>query len=175
MQQNKIEVNVGGISFTLVTSGEKQKAKEVAEYVDDVIKSVNNSKLTPEMTNILASIQIADELFDCKEKTKFINDKYKKPLENLSKINKQLEEKTNQYEILKKKLDEIKNSSKNSGQTIQKLNERVKQLSIKNESLKRDINQKENDLKTLRELISTLQETNSSLEKDIEELISEDK
>ncbi len=68
MDNNKVTVRIMGQEYTIVGDTSKDLMLQVAAYVDEVIKNVHSQckKGTTSSVAILSAVNIAEELFDCK-------------------------------------------------------------------------------------------------------------
>ena len=66
---NRVVVRIQGSEYNIVSKKSPDSMKEVAKYVDEEMRKVKdgNPKLNSVTTSIVASLNIADVLFDCSE------------------------------------------------------------------------------------------------------------
>jgi cell division protein ZapA len=74
---NIVRINIGGQEYSLRTSADKKYIKNVAKYVNDRIKEVENSVAGNQSqlrTVVLSAMNITDDLFaEKKRNEKFVN------------------------------------------------------------------------------------------------------
>ena len=105
MEKNKVEIDIGGHSYTLIGRETKEYLNELGKYVDEKIHNImsSNGSLGVKDASILTAFNIADELFKLREDYK----SNKQELEIQQQVDKLLEENLE----LKKENDELKKQS----------------------------------------------------------------
>jgi cell division protein ZapA len=70
---NRVQVNINGEIITLVSSENEEYVKQLAAYIDTKINEITNvsvqANIRPNLRNLLAALNIADELFKEQENT----------------------------------------------------------------------------------------------------------
>lgn len=76
VDKNRIKVSILGETFTLKGSMPLPYIRKIAEYVDSKMQAVKeqNPKLSPQKVAILASLNLADEIFKLREEIKEMED-----------------------------------------------------------------------------------------------------
>ena len=154
-QENKVEVMIGGMRFTLVGSKSPDYSKRVAAYVDDEISALrkNNRKLNLTMCTTLAAVNIAGEVFELKEKLLEIENESKEAMANYKPTLKRVEELEEQNAKLSEDIDRLKGDMNKGFSGVQEEN-----VKMKDEIVERDdkISEITANLKSLQqELIRT--------------------
>lgn len=70
MSVNKIIVKIDGISYTLLTEENEEQIKKIAKFVEKKIEEVKSDRLSHERELVLASLNIANDLYKLHEDEK---------------------------------------------------------------------------------------------------------
>ena len=152
MADNKIVVNIAGMDYTLISDQDENQIEQIADYVDKKIKEIDNDKLTRENQLVLASLNIADEMYKLLIKHKNLRKEAEEPIENYPKIKEAYEDLEEENQLIK---DDFEKSKKDFMESMKK----------------NKINKsKDENLQKLRENLISLQEENLDLQKENEDL-----
>ena len=79
MEDNKVKVRIYGQEYTISGERDEETIIEIADYVDDKMREISRffSSNIPGSLAVLASINIADELFSIREETARIKEEKK--------------------------------------------------------------------------------------------------
>lgn len=170
MSENKIQVEIAGMSYTLITDESENFIKQIAAYVDKKIREVDNDKLTKEMQLVLASINVANDLFKLAVRYDSLDKESREPLEKYPLIKEE-------FETVKAENAKIKEDYEKSNQEFIKSVEKIEDMNTKINLLNSEIDKqkklntsKDQDLKKARENIKSLQEKLAQAEKEIQVL-----
>ncbi|MDU1316055.1 cell division protein ZapA [Anaerococcus hydrogenalis] len=170
MADNKIVVNIAGMDYTLVSDQEKNEIEQIAAYVDKKIREIDNDKLTRENQLVLASVNIADEMYRILIKHKKLREKAKDPIENYPKIKEAYEKLEEENKITKDDFEKSKKDFMESMKKIDGLNSTINRLNAEIDNKNKINKAKDENLKKLRENLTKLQEENLDLQKENEDL-----
>lgn len=157
MTEKKVEVEIDGVSYTLITDENINQVLQVSDYVNKKIREVKEGKLSYDRQLVLASINIANDLFTVGHKYEKLKEESREPLEkypslykdhkNLIDANKEYEEKLENLEYENMTLKEEKENmqqkilaSEKSTQTISKLREELAKIQKEAASLRAENN-----------------------------------
>lgn len=147
MSENKVEVQIDGIAYTLITDESEDHIKEIAQYVERKIHEVKGKRLGIDRQLVLASLNIADDLFSVGNKYSALKEETKEYRQNYPDLVNKYKKAIEQNEDLLARIEDI----------IARNNE----LADENENLKREIKSlktDENSSTKLRSEIKRLQE-----------------
>lgn len=160
MAKNRIKVNIAGMTYTLVTDEGEERLKKIASYVDREIERASDPKFTKNMEVILASINIADELFKLREDYDKLQEEAEEPLRLYPKLKEDQED-------LQKSYDELSSNYKTSKEDFLKSVQKIEGLNKEIDKLKVDLDRKEKDLKKRDEDLKKQRETMTRLQKEL--------
>ena len=63
MSEKKVQVEIDGASYTLVTDESEEQIRDIADYVSSKIAEVKSNKLSYDRELVLASVNIANDLY----------------------------------------------------------------------------------------------------------------
>jgi len=153
--EKKVQVEINGISYTLVTDESEDHIREIASYVGKKINEAKSDNLSYDKELVLTSLNIANDLFN-------IGNKYKKLKEDSA-------------EAVEKFPSLVENYQKSINHNDQ-LIEKVKHLSQQNESLEEEKNNLEKQIKASEEsdkLIKKLRNETKRLQQEAASLKAE--
>ena len=170
MADNKIVVNIAGMDYTLISDQDENQIEQIAAYVDKKIKEIDNNKLSRENQLVLASLNIADEMYKLLIKHKDLRKKAEEPIENYPKIKEAYENLEEENQEIKDDFEKSKKDFMESMKKIDALNSTINRLNAEIDK-KNKINKSKNEnLQKLRENLLALQEENLDLQKENEDL-----
>lgn len=157
MTEKKVEVEIDGVSYTLITDENINQVLQVSDYVNKKIREVKEGKLSYDRQLVLASINIANDLFTVGHKYEKLKKESREPLEkypslyqdhkNLIDANKEYEEKleklVDENMALKEEKENMQQkilASEKSNQTISKLREELAKIQKEAASLRAENN-----------------------------------
>ena len=170
MAGSRIVVNIAGMDYTLISEQDENQIEQIAAYVDKKIKEIDNYKLSRENQLVLASLNIADEMYRLLIKHKDLKKEAEEPIENYPKIKeayKQLEE---ENQNIKDDFEKSKKDFMESMKKIDGLNSEINRLNDEIDKKNKINESKDENLKKLRENLLALQEENLDLQKENEDL-----
>lgn len=147
MSEYKVDVQIDGKNYTLVTNEAKENIKEIVEIFDRKIQEVKSSRLTFDRQLILAGVNITDDLFKLAKDYNTLKEESKEPLSLYPKVKEEVEKLRDKNEFLleenstsKEKINNLEeeilslknklDKHKNSDDTIEKLKNEVKRLQV---------------------------------------------
>lgn len=155
MTEKKVQVEINGISYTLVTDESEDHIREIASYVGKKINEAKSDNLSYDKELVLTSLNIANDLFN-------VGNKYKRLKEDSA-------------EAVEKFPSLVENYQKSINHNDQ-LIEKVKHLSQQNESLEEEKNNLEKQIKASEEsdkLIKKLRNETKRLQQEAASLKAE--
>ena len=170
MADNKIVVNIAGMDYTLISEQDENQIEQIAAYVDKKIKEIDNHKLSRENQLVLASLNIADEMYKLLIKYKDSKKEAEEPIENYPKIKeayKQLEE---ENQNIKDDFEKSKKDFMESMKKIDGLNSEINRLNDEIDKKNKINESKDENSKKLRENLLALRGENLDLQKENEDL-----
>ena len=168
-QENKVEVMIGGMRFTLVGSKSPDYSKRVAAYVDDEISALrkNNRKLNLTMCTTLAAVNIAGEVFELKEKLLQIENESKEAMANYKPALKRVEELEEQNAKLSEDIDRLKDDLVGSLNTIGDMNKGFSGVQEENVKMKDEIVERDDKISEITANLKSLQQELIRTERDL--------
>lgn len=168
-QENKVEVMIGGMRFTLVGSKSAEYSRRVATYVDEEINSLrkNNRKLNLTMCTTLAAVNIANEIFELKDRLLEIEDESKEAMANYKPTLKRMEELEEQNAKLSEDIDRLKDDLVGSLNTIGDMNKRFSGVQEENVKMKDEILKRDDKISEITANLKSLQEELIRMERDL--------
>ena len=153
MSENKVQVEIDGVKYTLLTDEDENQIRDIAKYVEKKISDVKSQRLSIDRQLVLTSLNIANDLFivgnkynDLKEDSReavenypSLSEDYKKAIEENKDLRARLDEKLEQNKSLEEENSNLYRKVKNneeSTKTIEKLRNEVKKLQEEVISLK---------------------------------------
>ncbi|MBM0047001.1 cell division protein ZapA [Anaerococcus sp. mt242] len=155
MSEKKVQVEIDGATYTLVTDENEEQIKDIADYVSGKIAEVKSNKLSYDRELVLASVNIANDLYN-------VGNRYKRLREESS-------EAVEKYPGL---IENYKKSVDHNDELIAKVDElsaEISQIKEENESLNKKIIVNEESDKTIEKLRAELER----LQKEVVALKSE--
>ncbi|WP_296140237.1 cell division protein ZapA [uncultured Anaerococcus sp.] len=155
MSEKKVQVEIDGATYTLVTDENEEQIKDIADYVSEKIAEVKSNKLSYDRELVLASVNIANDLYN-------VGNRYKRLREESS-------EAVEKYPGL---IENYKKSVDHNDELIAKVDElsaEISQIKEENESLNKKIIVNEESDKTIEKLRAELER----LQKEVVALKSE--
>lgn len=155
MSEKKVQVEIDGATYTLVTDENEEQIKDIADYVSGKIAEVKSNKLSYDRELVLASVNIANDLYN-------VGNRYKRLREESS-------EAVEKYPSL---IENYKKSVDHNDELIAKVDElsaEISQIKEENESLNKKLIVNEESDKTIEKLRAELER----LQKEVVALKSE--
>lgn len=155
MSEKKVQVEIDGATYTLVTDENEEQIKDIADYVSGKIAEVKSNKLSYDRELVLASVNIANDLYN-------VGNRYKRLREESS-------EAVEKYPGL---IENYKKSVDHNDELIAKVDElsaEISQIKEENESLNKKLIVNEESDKTIEKLRAELER----LQKEVVALKSE--
>ncbi|MCL2564719.1 MAG: cell division protein ZapA [Defluviitaleaceae bacterium] len=144
---NRIEVVIDKVVYELTSSESVEYIQTVANYIDRKIKSIYSTRseaaMNPRLRTLFISLNIADDLFKEKEKTKALEQKYEKELTVVREENWKLKK---EFTTTKAELDNYKYE-------VQKAKQELEDSKIEFEKVKQELDERiEDELRRERKL-----------------------
>ena len=128
MADNKIVVNIAGMDYTLISDQDENQIEQIAAYVDKKIREIDNDKLTRENQLVLASLNIADEMYKLLIKHKDLKKESEEPIENYPKIKQAYKDLEEENQNIKDDFEKSKKDFMESMKRIDGLNSEINRL-----------------------------------------------
>lgn len=159
MDTNKVEVNIGGISYTIVADTNPETTKNIAKYIDGKLSDIkeNNHKLNPNMINILTMMNITAELFEMEAMKDRLQEEAKDPKNRVQVLEEELKTLGLEKEELKSNLESLKDEVLSSLNVIGEMNKQKEELEAKYREASGLLDQRNSQLKTLNENLEKVQ------------------
>lgn len=138
MGEKKVQVEIDGASYTLVTDESEEQIKDIAAYVSSKIAEVKSNKLSYDRELVLASVNIANDLYHVGNRYKNLKEDSSEAMENYPSL-----------------VENYKKAVAHNDELIEKVNElldEIKVLKNENESLNKKIKVNEESEKTIEKL-----------------------
>lgn len=138
MSEKKVQVEIDGASYTLVTDESEEQIKDIAAYVSSKIAEVKSNKLSYDKELVLASVNIANDLYHVGNRYKNLKEDSSEAMENYPSL-----------------VENYKKAVAHNDELIEKVNElldEIKVLKNENESLNKKIKVNEESEKTIEKL-----------------------
>ena len=138
MSEKKVQVEIDGASYTLVTDESEEQVKDIAAYVSSKIAEVKSNKLSYDRELVLASVNIANDLYHVGNRYKNLKEDSSEAMENYPSL-----------------VENYKKAVAHNDELIEKINElldEIKVLKNENESLNKKIKVNEESEKTIEKL-----------------------
>lgn len=160
---------IGGMRFTLVGSKSAEYSRRVATYVDEEINSLrkNNRKLNLTMCTTLAAVNIANEIFELKDRLLEIEDESKEAMANYKPTLKRMEELEEQNAKLSEDIDRLKDDLVGSLNTIGDMNKGFSGVQEENVKMKDEILKRDDKISEITANLKSLQEELIHMERDL--------
>lgn len=158
MSEKKVQVEIDGASYTLVTDESEEQVKDIAAYVSSKIAEVKSNKLSYDRELVLASVNIANDLYHVGNRYKNLKEdsseamenypglveNYKKAVAHNDQLIEKVEELSDEIKVLKNENESLNKKIKvneESEKTIEKLRKEVERLQKEAVSLKAENDQ----------------------------------
>lgn len=138
MSEKKVQVQIDGASYTLVTDESEEQIKDIAAYVSSKIAEVKSNKLSYDRELVLASVNIANDLYHVGNRYKNLKEDSSEAMENYPSL-----------------VENYKKAVAHNDELIEKVSElsdEIKVLKNENESLNKKIKVNEESEKTIEKL-----------------------
>lgn len=138
MSEKKVQVEIDGASYTLVTDESEEQIKDIAAYVSSKIAEVKSNKLSYDRELVLASVNIANDLYHVGNRYKNLKEDSSEAMENYPSL-----------------VENYKKAVAHNDELIEKVNELLDEIKIlknENESLNKKIKVNEESEKTIEKL-----------------------
>lgn len=153
MSEKKVQVEIDGIEYTLLTDESEEQIRDIAKYVEKKITEVKSKRLSYDKELVLTSLNIANDLFKVGNKYNNLKEDSSEAVENYPQLIEKYQKSVAHNDELIAKVEELieknKNlqaentnlnrqvkSNANSTNTINKLREELKRLQQETISLK---------------------------------------
>ena len=123
MEDNKVKVRIYGQEYTISGERDEETIIEIAAYVDNKMREISRffSSSIPGSLAVLASINIADELFSAREETEKIK-------EEKAQLEREAENYLKMWDEAKKSFVQYKEGATKAGEDMKELEGRCRQL-----------------------------------------------
>lgn len=138
MSEKKVQVEIDGASYTLVTDESEEQIRDIADYVSSKIAEVKSNKLSYDRELVLASVNIANDLYHVGNRYKNLKEDSSEAMENYPSLVENYKKAVAHNDELIEKVDE--------------LSDKIKVLEDDNESLNKKIKVNEESERTIEKL-----------------------
>ena len=109
MSEKKVQVEINGIEYTLVTDESEEQIKEIASYVGKKINEAKADNLSYDKQLVLTSLNIANDLFNVGNRYKKLKESSSEAVENYPSVLKNYKKNLSHNEELIEKIDHLTN------------------------------------------------------------------
>ncbi|MFO3665794.1 cell division protein ZapA [Anaerococcus sp. ENR0831] len=155
MSEKKVQVEIDGATYTLLTDENEEQIRDIADYVSGKIAEVKSNKLSYDRELVLASVNIANDLYNVGNRYKRLKEESSEAMEKFPGL-----------------VENYKKSVAHNDELIEKIDqlfEENNELKAENESLNKKIIVNEQSDKTIEKLRAELER----LQKEVVSLKSE--
>ena len=142
MSEKKVQVEIDGATYTLLTDENEEQIRDIADYVSGKIAEVKSNKLSYDRELVLASVNIANDLYNVGNRYKRLKEESSEAMEKFPGL-----------------VENYKKSVAHNDELIEKIDqlfEENNELKAENESLNKKIINEQSD-KTIEKLRAELE------------------
>ncbi len=168
----KVDVTIAGYHLTLKADTSEDEAVRIARYVDNQITKAmdHNPRLTAQLASILASVNIAGELFTTKRELADLREISREPMENFDMLSTDRDQQIAHNQALEREISRLKDDLVNSLNTIGDINKRMTGAAQESEDAKDALKEKQQEMVRIEQSLTQLQQTMIDLTKENAEL-----
>ncbi|MDU0894822.1 MAG: cell division protein ZapA [Anaerococcus sp.] len=159
MSEKKVQVEIDGASYTLVTDESEEQIKDIAAYVSSKIAEVKSNKLSYDRELVLASVNIANDLYHVGNRYRNLRDESSEAMENYPGLVENYKKAVAHNDELIEKVDELSNKIKVLEDDNESLNKKIKV----NEESEKTIDKLRKEVEKLQRETVTLKSENDQL------------
>ena len=125
MSENKVQVEIDGVNYTLLTDEDEDQIRDIAKYVEKKISEVKSQRLSFDRELVLTSLNIANDLFNVGNKYNNLKEDSREAVENypslIENYKKAIEENEDLRNMLDEKVDQKKNLEEENASIYRKV------------------------------------------------------
>lgn len=170
--EQKVDVTISGYPLTLRAEVNAEEAQRIARYVDTKITEAmqNNKRLGSQLAAILASVNIAGELFAVRKELEELREISREPMENFDLISTEKDRQIAQNQALEREIGRLKDDLVNSLNTIGDINKRMTGAAQESEAARAALEEKQQEMVRVEQSLAHLQQTLIDVTKENSEL-----
>lgn len=158
MSENKVQVEIDGVNYTLLTDEDEDQIRDIAKYVEKKISEVKSQRLSFDRELVLTSLNIANDLFNVGNKYNNLKEDSREAVENYPTLSEDYKKAIEENEDLRNRLDEKVDQNKKLEEENASLYRKVKN----NEESTKTIEKLRNEVKKLQEEVISLKAENDN-------------
>lgn len=159
MTEKKVQVEINGMSYTLVTDESEEQIKEIASYVGKKINEAKSDNLSYDKQLVLTSLNIANDLFNVGNRYKRLKESSSEAVENYPSVLENYNKSLSENEKLLEKIDQLTNQKLSLEEEKSDLKKQIK-VNEENDKL---IEKLRDETKRLQKEAATLKSENTQL------------
>lgn len=170
--EQKIDVTIAGYPLTLKADVDEDEAYRIARFVDGKINDAmeNNKRLSSQLAAILASVNIAGELFSVKKELEELREISREPMENFDLLSSEKERLMAENQSLQREIERLKDDLVDSLNTIGDINKRMTGAAQESEAARAALEEKQQEMVRVEQSLAHLQQTLIDMTKENAEL-----
>lgn len=170
--EQKIDVTISGYPLTLKGDMNPEEAQRIARYVDGKITEAMqlNKRLGTQLAAILASVNIAGELFIVRKELEQLREISREPMENFDMLTSEKDRQIAENQSLVREIGRLKDDLVNSLNTIGDINKRMTGAAQESESARAALEEKQQEMVRVEQSLAYLQQTLIDVTKENAEL-----
>lgn len=163
MSEKKVQVEIDGIEYTLLTDESEEQIRDIAKYVEKKITEVKSKRLSYDKELVLTSLNIANDLFKVGNKYNNLKEDSSEAVENYPQLIEKYQKAVAHNDELIAKVEELIEKNKNLQAENTNLNRQVKS----NENSTNTINKLREELKRLQQETISLKAENDKFKENL--------
>lgn len=170
--EQKINVTISGYPLTLKADVNPDEAHRIARFVDGKITEAmeHNNRLSVQLATILASVNIAGELFTVKKELEELREISREPMENFDILTSEKDRQIAENQSLEREIGRLKDDLVDSLNTIGDINKRMTGAAQESEAARAALEEKQQEMVRVEQSLAHLQQTLIDLTKENAEL-----
>lgn len=163
MTEKKVQVEIDGLSYTLITDESEDKIQEMSKYVERKIKEVKSQKLPNDKQLVLTGLYIADDLYNVGNKYSKLREESKEAVEKYPGLVENYRLAVEQNDELLHRIEEMSDKNVKLESEVAELNNKVKA----NDQSEKTIERLRTEVARLQKEAARLKSENNSLKEKI--------
>lgn len=163
MTEKKVQVEIDGLSYTLITDAEEDQILEMSKYVERKIKEVKAQKLSYDKELVLTSLNIADDLYNVGNRYSRLKEDSKEAVEKFPGLVENYKKTVAQNDELLYRIEEISEKNTSLETELAELNKKIKA----NDQSDKTIEKLRDEVARLQKEAARLKSENDSLKEKI--------
>ena len=126
MTEKKVQVEIDGVSYNLITDLTEDQIVEISRYVEGKIREIKAHKLPYDKELVLTSLNIADDLFSVGSKYNRLREESQEAVENYPNLKENYNKAMEENEDLLARLQEMNDKNTSLQTEVADLNKKIK-------------------------------------------------